>query len=127
MRLGRLGAPLPPGLARRTGDATPIFAEVRPLASSPGQTGEWRAWIAGDRKLLWNSHGRSQLFDLASDPTESHSLLGEAPGEARALQAGLDAFLAALPAPADAALPATGAKSVDDETRRALEALGYLE
>jgi len=125
MLLEGLGVALPPGVA--AGEARPpgIFAEVRPLVSR-SDAGNWRAWIVGDRKLLWNNYGRHHLFDLAKDPSESHDLAAELPEARAALQAQLDAFVAGLPAPAETAAE-SGGEVVDDETRRALEALGYLE
>jgi arylsulfatase A-like enzyme len=120
MLLGALDLPLPPGIANEPGGG-PVFAEVRPLAHRGD--GEWRAWIRGDHKLLWNNRGNHQLFDLSAEGAEDEDLASRDPERVRAMNADLDAFLAGLPV----AGPAGESAPVSAETRRALEALGYLE
>ncbi|MGQ0721993.1 MAG: sulfatase-like hydrolase/transferase [Candidatus Eiseniibacteriota bacterium] len=64
---------------------------------------------------------RPELYDLASDPRELANLHGSLPDTVRALSGELDLLIAAS-ARADAPAPSP----IDDETRRRLEALGYL-
>ena len=100
-----------------------MFAEVYPLrAISP--LGHWRVMISGGFKFHWNSRGKHMLFDLSRDPTEAANLIASEPERGDAMKRALDAMLAALPALA----PGDGAPSaIEEETRRSLDALGYLE
>jgi arylsulfatase A-like enzyme len=101
--------------------ARPAIAEVdRPQL---GPRGRWRAIIDGDWKYLENDAGARHLFDLARDPAESDDRFAAEPERAAALASRLAALLAALPERRDAAPAAT----LDDDTRRALESLGYVE
>ena len=52
----------------------PVIAETYPLPSSEQFDGDWRALFEGDLKLLWNSRGPHQLYDLARDPGETLDL-----------------------------------------------------
>ena len=65
-----------------------------------------------------------QLYDLRDDPEESRDLAAENPRRIEAMIDRYRDFMAALP-------EATAAEEVvaplDDESRRALEALGYLQ
>jgi hypothetical protein len=107
------------GLPPRLGH--PVVAEVFPLpALSPD--GGWRALFDGRWKFLWNSQGRHQLFDLDRDPSERENLAARE-GPRRARMAGLaERYFASLPAPGAAGPPAV----LDEETRRALQSLGYV-
>jgi arylsulfatase A-like enzyme len=81
-----------------------------------------RAVVRGRHKLVRDlDSGRVELFDIASDPHDRHDLLPRADAQlVRELTAQLDAHAArATGAPAPQ-VPLT------DETRSALEALGYL-
>lgn len=69
----------------------------------------------GSDKWIGKRSGPGLRFDLERDPGERHGTLAPAP----------DGLAALLP-PADAAEPAPR-PPLDDETRRALEALGYVE
>jgi hypothetical protein len=85
--------------------------------------GAWRAIFEGRYKLLWNSLGQHQLFDLRTDPDELHNLAGAEPERVRDMALAITEFLDLQPRPA-----AQGERElVDDETRRALQSLGYLE
>lgn len=72
--------------------------------------------------------GESRLYDLRVDPDEVRDLSGEQPERRAALRKELDAWLEAHPGPkpADAEAPRSAPDALDPETRRQLEALGYL-
>jgi arylsulfatase A-like enzyme len=121
----RVGIPVPAGIQ---GGAPPkidhpIVAEAYPLEGLEGRQGHWRAIFEGDYKFLWNSLGRHKLFNLRDDPEESLDLAPDIPHRAEKMSARLEAYLASLPGPA----PDSASGEVDEETRRALENLGYLE
>lgn len=124
MVLARAGVTAPPGvqggLPPRPGH--PVVAEVAPLPfQSPD--GGWRALFDGGSKFLWNSRGRHQLFDLDRDPAEEHDLASREQPRVARLAALVERYFASLPTPG-AAGPA---RPLDEETRRALESLGYLK
>jgi len=73
---------------------------------------------ADDEKLIWDSRGDHQLFDLRSDPGEETNLATRAPERVVELAAHLEASGGS----ASAASPAP----IDDHVRRQLEAMGYL-
>ena len=86
---------------------------------------DWRSLMEGDFKYLWNSGGASRLYDLASDSEESTDLAASEPERTRQMSMRLESFVSSLPvAPTPADEPDV---TVDDETRRALQGLGYLE
>jgi arylsulfatase A-like enzyme len=115
------GIPLPPGVRER--DTTrPVFAEVYPLTLM-SQRGDWRVLLDGDLKLHWNSRGSHLLFDLVADPGEGSSLAEEEHERVQSMQRALDGFRASLSTPA----PRGAVREVDEETRRALRDLGYLQ
>jgi arylsulfatase A-like enzyme len=100
----------------------PVVAEVDPLPfQSPD--GGWRALFDGSLKFLWNSKGRHQLFDLARDPGEDHDLAPRERQRVARLAALVERYFASLPAPGAAGPP----QALDEETRRALESLGYIK
>jgi len=128
--LDRLGLALPrnvqSGLPPKTGH--PVIAEAYPLPVLSSD-GHWRAIIAGSHKLIWNSDGNHQLFDLENDPEELGNLFATQTQRADSqteladsMLSGLNGYLASLPAPGHAGPPQT----VDEETTRALESLGYF-
>ena len=47
----------------------------------------------GDHKLIWNWHGRLELYDIPTDPGEERDLAGEKPQLAQQLHARLKAWL----------------------------------
>jgi arylsulfatase A-like enzyme len=101
-----------------------IYAEVYPVVGI-GPIMDWRALMEGDFKYLWNSGGASRLYDLASDSEESTDLAASEPERTRQMSMRLESFVSSLPvAPTPADEPDV---TVDDETRRALQGLGYLE
>ncbi len=119
----RLDLPLPDGVqAGRPPDiGHPVAAEAYPLPALSSD-GHWRALLEGRRKLLWNSLGNHQLFDLEQDPGEEENLFASQPRRAEAMLGRLNRFLEGLPAPG-----AAGPRGrVDEETGKALESLGYL-
>ncbi|MDJ0864618.1 MAG: sulfatase [Myxococcota bacterium] len=122
MILARVGL-VPPAGTAAPGDDVPVLAEVHPLPQF-AKRGSWRALIEGDHKYLESSRGERLLFDVVRDADETENLLPREPERARAMAARLADALAALPAP-----PASDGteREVDEETRRALESLGYLE
>ncbi|NQY91726.1 MAG: sulfatase-like hydrolase/transferase [Deltaproteobacteria bacterium] len=83
--------------------------------------GELRVLYDGTSKYI---HGpRPELFDLALDPRELHDLSSERPEERARLEATLARFIGEHAS----ARAADAAHEVDKETRRRLEALGYLD
>jgi arylsulfatase A-like enzyme len=115
------GIPLPPEVREADG-RRPVFAEVYPLEVI-GQRGDWRVLLAGDLKFHWNSRGNHLLFDLGEDPGEANSLAQSDPERVQRMERELEGFLAGLPKP----MPQGEVREVDEETRRALRNLGYLE
>ena len=82
----------------------------------------WRTLYRGREKLHWNSQGRHLLFDLDSDPGENRNLASQRPQRVGELGQELRSYLGSLPQPPEAAEGV-----VDDETKRALESLGYVK
>ena len=121
--LDRLGLALPPnaqsGMPPNTGH--PVIAEAYPLPVLSSD-GHWRAIIVGSHKLIWNSDGNHQLFDLKNDPGELDDLFTAETQRADSMLSGLNGYLASLPAPGQAGPP----QAIDEETTRALESLGYF-
>lgn len=94
--------------------------DVNPIAFAEGGdrvAARTRRWA-----LLQERAGeRAALYDLAVDPNEQRDVAAEHPHEVERLQVALTAWEAALtPVTAGAEL------ELDEETRRGLEALGYL-
>jgi arylsulfatase A-like enzyme len=84
------------------------------------------AIVIGNHKLVRGSDGSAELYDLAVDPEERENLAERAEQQAvrRGLEASLDRWLARYRK--DSAEPVEHAP-VSEETRRALEAIGYIE
>lgn len=85
------------------------------------QAGAEQRWIAGKGKPM-------ALYDLEQDPGETVNLAEQNPTETERLKRALDALWAAQPI--DLLVDqgtATEAREMDDETRRQLKALGYLQ
>jgi arylsulfatase A-like enzyme len=123
-----------PWILTRVGVAVPAASQAAfPPASRPavaevdrpqlGARGRWRAIIDGDWKYLENDAGARHLFDLARDPAERRDLAGGDPVRAKAMQERLGSLLDAMPARRGVG----EAAQLDDDTRRALESLGYVE
>jgi len=121
--LDRLGLTPPPdvqaGLPPQIGH--PVIAEAYPLPVLSSD-GHWRALLAGSHKLIWSSLGDHQLFDLQADPGELNSLFITQPERPDRMMTALNGYLANLPAPGPSGPPQT----VDEETTKALESLGYF-
>jgi arylsulfatase A-like enzyme len=118
------GVPEPPGMSAPLPEADrgALFAELHPLRRERREGG-WHAILAEGYKLLLADGTPSGLFDVEADPDETRNLLGQEPERAARLTGRLNGWLEALPRPERPA----GEKAVDEETRRALESLGYLE
>jgi arylsulfatase A-like enzyme len=125
------GRSLVPFLDGREPRASPILSEKlwgSRWGRAPGVRPGRRSLVVGDVKLLADvpSHGRDEIYDLAADPGERRDLSG---GLWRRLRlrhrlsglAEANAELRRLLDAGDGAGP-----ELDDETRRELEALGYL-
>jgi arylsulfatase len=127
MLLAALGLPpLPRAGGPRTRNDDAVLAELFPLPMMFAK-GDWRAFVVGDHKLMWNSRGRHKLHDLSAPGGEDEDRAGFEVARTEAMLARLAALMASLP-PLEA--PATEADAgevhVDEDTRRALEGLGYL-
>ena len=121
--LERLGLPRPEGIQGGIPPklGRPVMAESYVLQAL-NTTGDWLAIIDGDWKLMWNSQGRSELYDLAKDPREETNLVARQPERVAALERVMNGYLAQLPRSQDTA----PAREVDAATREALKSLGYL-
>ena len=121
--LARLGLAAPAGVQGGLPPTIghPIVAEVDPLPFESSE-GSWRALFDGNVKFLWNSKGRHQLFDLGRDPAEDHDLAPRERDRVARLALLAERYFASLPGPGAAGPP----RVLDEETRRALESLGYI-
>jgi len=103
----------------------PVFAE----ATKP-HVPDLKAWqndsmhkaiVDGDEKLVWRpKQDRTELYDLAVDPSEQHSLIDERAVRAKALRAEVSAWN-------DLAKPLPSPKVSSARVKAELEALGYAE
>jgi arylsulfatase A-like enzyme len=80
----------------------------------------------GTRKLIWASDGREELYDLASDPGETHNLVAQQPHVAQELGDRLHTMLEQLQSGPAAPLTQLPAPTLDAATRERLRALGYV-
>jgi arylsulfatase A-like enzyme len=121
--LKRLEIPVPSGIQGDVPPQTshPILAEVYPLPLDSND-GDWRAIFEGDFKFIWNSKGRHQLFNLANDPAETVNLAERESRRAARMLSEMNRYLLKLPGPG----PATPPKELDENTRKALKSLGYV-
>lgn len=121
--LDRVGIARPPGIQGGIPPTLgrPIMAESYVL-SALYPTGDWLAVVDGGWKLMWNSQGRSELYDLTNDPREQTNLFAKEPARVAALERTMNDFLASVSRSQDAA----PAREVDAETRDALKSLGYI-
>jgi arylsulfatase A-like enzyme len=100
----------------------PIVAEVYPV-STKNRDSDWRAIFEEDLKFMWNSKGQHVLVNLNADPREKVNLAEQQPQQVRAMILNVNQYLDGLPKPA----PAGPAQELDEETKKALKSLGYVE
>lgn len=122
--LERLNLPIPDYVQGRTldGPEHPILAEAYP-PEHDSEFGYWQALYEGQHKILLNSKGSHQLFDLKSDPHEMKNLYSEDAERAQRMTRKLQTLLSEMPRPEGSPVPL----EFDDQTREELEALGYLQ
>jgi arylsulfatase A-like enzyme len=98
------------------------FAVLENTAPKALDLVQMRALRTPDRKFIWRSDGRHELFDLAQDPDELRDLSRERPDEVEALLTTLDeweqSFEGTSLQPAEAAY--------DEATLERLRGLGYI-
>ena len=114
--MARLLAGIPPKIGH------PLLAEVYPLPT-PSWVGDWRAIYIGDFKFIWNSKKNHLLFNLKDDPGEEINLSGQQPQRVIQMTSELNQYIAQMPPPG----PAASAQQLDDQTKKALESLGYVK
>jgi arylsulfatase A-like enzyme len=131
--LDALGLPAPDGLpgrslARLAVDGAPHAAEAgaaedRVVVAESFPTGAQarfhrmeRALYAGDHKLIVNTEGKRELYDLAADPAEETNLYAVSDSLADGMQARMDAWLAETVERSDS----TAAAALDDDMRERL-------
>jgi arylsulfatase A-like enzyme len=118
------GLPAAPGRgASLLSDALPADRIVAHTLAPAGAPHRWEGVSDGRYRLLIH-RGRVLLFDIERDPGEVHDLAAAEPERARALWERYREFVQAAPAGSSVEgvdLP------IDEATRRALEAMGYLE
>lgn len=88
----------------------------------------YRVYRSGELKLVTATDAPPLLFDLAADPTEAASVADARPEDLARIQEELRQWedLLGLP-PLDAVISAESAPPMDEETRKQLEALGYVQ
>jgi len=123
--LGLKALPTSGGPRTRSDDA--VLAELYPLPIMFAK-GDWRAFIVGNDKLMWNSRERHKLHDLGKERGEDVDRAATEVGRRDALLKRLDKTLHAFDEFALTGTAPSGASAeVDEETRRALEGLGYVD
>jgi hypothetical protein len=103
--------------------ARPVFAEHYPFEALVRErpAAVQRAVVAGSAKLVRGTDGAAQLFDLTADPRETADRAAADPEAAAALEAVLEAWLAATE------VGGTESAPLDPELSERLEALGYVQ
>jgi len=99
----------------------PVVAELYPLEAF-SERGDWRVLITGDLKYSWSSRGVRRLVDLSTAPHARRDLAPSRPEQVERLDTALHGYLDALPPPGEAG----PVRVLDEDTRAALDALGYL-
>jgi arylsulfatase A-like enzyme len=122
--LGRLGIELPPNVQAGVPPKIehPLLAETYPLPVLSAD-GHWRAIFEGPFKFIWNSKGRHLLFNLTNDPAELVNLAEQQNQQAKDMMSKMNQYLTKLPRPG----PALPAQELDEDTKRALKSLGYVD
>jgi arylsulfatase A-like enzyme len=126
------GSPLPP-LGEPREFAVTELREVQPPIATLRRRYPWFDWGRYDRSLcavrtatekyVEGSDGSEALYDLADDPGERANRAATDPGRTAGMRARLAAWRASFP-PAEATAPGP---RLDDEIRRRLADLGYIE
>ena len=130
--LHALSIPIPEGVEGQRLDALthPVVTELYRSAGNVRWKGErfrreLRAIYVGDHKLLVSSKPNDPdagLFDLSTDPEESTDLSDTQPGKVKSMLALLAEWSADR-----RPLEHQAVEDLDPETRRQMEALGYLD
>jgi arylsulfatase len=81
----------------------------------------WGALTAGGYRLLYSGRSGMQLFDLAKDPAETQDIAKLEPGRVQAMLARAQAMAEATSG------TATGLERSDEQMKKALRSLGYVE
>jgi arylsulfatase A-like enzyme len=132
---------LEPGLLSGAAPPRPIVAEEEPsewmkslVRSLQGEDADvsklehrYTAYYEGDLKYVRRSDGRRELYDLGRDAGERLDLASRRPVVVKRLERALDLWLAQLPAHRIDDDSAPREVELDEETKRALRALGYAE
>ncbi|MCP5059873.1 MAG: sulfatase-like hydrolase/transferase [bacterium] len=110
-----------------------MLSRIDPAGSRSADELDTPVWaIRRDGHKLVVRRGGERLYDLDADPGEARDALAEDPERAAALRRELDAWLERFPGPRpDAVAPQptltpSDSEALDPETRRQLEALGYM-
>lgn len=77
----------------------------------------------GSMKFIWASDGRHELYDLAADPAEQTDMAAQQPETAVRLKEEAEHFIAGLKPVAGS----QGPQLMDENVRRQLRALGYVQ
>jgi hypothetical protein len=102
-------------------DRFEIVAKVTPEFDPTPWNRSLRAYYDGRLKLIWGSDGRHELYDVASDPTESRDLTGEQSMLASRLTSELEAWVQTL----ERAVASQPIPELSPEQMQRLKALGY--
>jgi len=82
---------------------------------------DMKAIYDGDYKLIWNSSGEHELYNIADDPGEQRNLYGKMPDLEQRLQAQLVPLIGRSRRTSSSESP-----EIDPELRKSLKALGYI-
>ncbi len=126
------GRSLVPALRGGTMPPRPVFVESdvnmfpeNPRRKVDGVRGKWRSIRVGAFKLILipePSGETLELYDLEKDPGETRNLASAEPVRTQELRAKLGAWLASAHATRE-----TGVQEMDEDTKRRLKSLGYLD
>ena len=99
------------GLAAAAGPPLPAVSEMK----------DWKALTVDPWKLIVTESGRFSLFDFRSDPGETRSVAQQHGPRARRMARDLAASVRSVP------VRELSGKTVSDDLRERLKALGYVE